>query len=86
VQVALAVAGVQHEARGRLRQLRFDELAPQPYQLRLLIDECAGAAEHLARGDAADLQPRFLQHAVGRHEDPLHLVGVEDLERRPAVD
>ena len=79
------VARVQHEALGRMRELRFDELAPEPHHLRGLVHQRAGAAVHLARRDAADLEARFLQHAERGLQDALDLLGGQDLERRPRI-
>ena len=74
VQVPLRVARVQHEARRRVRELRLDELAPEPHHLRGIVHQRAGAAVHLAGGGAADLQARLLEHLEGGLQDPLDLL------------
>ena len=85
VQVARRVTRVQHEALGRVRELRLDQLAPQPHQLRGVVHQRAGAAIHLARRGAADLQARLLEHLEGGQQDAFDLLGRQDLERRPGI-
>ena len=85
VQVARRVAGVQHEALRRVRQLRRHQLAPEAHQLRLVIDQRPGAAIHRARRGAADLETGLLEDAEGGEQDALDLLGAQHLERRPAV-
>ncbi len=60
VQVARGVTGVQHEVLGSGLELRLDELAPEAHDLRALVDQCAGAREHVARRGAADLEAGLL--------------------------
>ena len=68
-----------------MRQLRLDDVAPHAHQLRLLVDERAGAPVVVARRGVADLQSRFLQHPVGGVQDALDLFGGQHLERRPGI-
>src|SRR5207244_12403740 len=82
VQMALGIARVQHEARGRVRELRLDELAPEADHLRWFIDQSPGAMEDLARGGAADLESRLLEDPVGGLDDALDLPVGGDLDRR----
>src|SRR5205823_8124187 len=83
LQMALGIASVQHEARGRVRELRLDELAPEADHLRRCIDRSPGAMEDLARGRAADLESRLLEDPVGGLHDALDLLRGENLDRRP---
>src|SRR5207248_3113143 len=82
-EMALGIASVQHEARGRVRELRLDELAPEADHLRRCIDRSPGAMEDLARGRAADLESRLLEDPVGGLHDALDLLRGENLDRRP---
>ena len=75
---------MQHEALRCVRQLRLDDVAPEAHQLRVLVHQCAGAAIDRARGAAANLQSRLLEDAKRRHQDALHLLGAQDLQRRPS--
>src|SRR5207244_8067836 len=83
VQMALGIARVQHEAQGRVHELRLDELAPEADHLRRFIDRGSGATIDLAGGGAADLESRLLEDPVGGLDDALDLLGGENLDRRP---
>jgi len=76
---------MQYEALRHMRQLRLDDVPPQPNHLRLVIDECAAARENLTRRSATDLKPRLLENPERGHENPLHLFGAQDLQWRPAI-
>jgi hypothetical protein len=65
--------------------MRLEDIAAEAHQLRALIDERARAAIHLARGGAANLESRFLENPERSRENPLDLLGGENLERRPAI-
>ena len=86
VQVPLGIAGMQDKAFRHVRQLRLDDVPPEPHHLRLLVDERAATRENLTRRSASDLKPRLFENPERGAQNLFHLFGAQDFQWRPAID